>query len=90
MLDDFNPNCSVQVRGCIYEIGSVEVDFKGAGFGLLISMIIKSATYSERKRWVRRLIEDFEEAKNPSKDDEKKDGDEMAPYEEMMEPAEGM
>ena len=55
-------------------------------------MIIKSATYSERKRWVRRLIEDFEEAKNPSKDDEKKEeGDEMAPYEEMMmEPAEGM
>lgn len=75
MLEDFNPDCLVTIQGCGYEVGSAEVTFKGAGYGLLISLILKSTLHSSRKRWVRYLIDDFNEAKNGGNDGKKEEGD---------------
>lgn len=62
MLGEFNPDCKVELRGQIFNIGSIEYNIEGAGYGELVNLFYKAVTLGMQQDIVDRIINDYKES----------------------------
>lgn len=64
MLGDFNPDCKLMISGNVMDIGSLEYNIEGAGYGELVNLIYRAVTLKIKEDLVSRIADDFSESQN--------------------------
>lgn len=59
ILQDFNPDCKVAMRGNIMDLASLEYTIEGAGYGDLVNLIYKAITLGMQQDIVERISNDY-------------------------------
>ena len=65
MLLDFDPDCKLNLKGSIFDLGSIEYNIEGAGYGDLVNLFYKAVTLNMQQDLVSRIVEDFKESNAP-------------------------
>lgn len=63
MLEDFNPDCDLQIQAGIFGLASLEYKIVGAGYGELINLLYKAITLGFQQDIIDRIISDFKSEK---------------------------
>lgn len=59
MLQDFNPDCKLYLKGNIFDLASIEYNIEGAGYGELVNLVYKAITLGFQQDLVDRIVDDY-------------------------------
>lgn len=59
MLQDFNPDCKLYLKGNVFDLASLEYNIEGAGYGDLVNLVYKAITLGFQQDLVDRIVDDY-------------------------------